>query len=61
VLQKIVCSECGYCLYEGDLLKPLQDIIKKYGGRCPKCNKKLVFSPSEVSVIPFEKNETTAD
>lgn len=58
--QNIVCSECGYQLYEGDILKSPQDIMKKYGGRCPRCNKKLSFSPSGVKVVPFDGEEAAA-
>ncbi len=58
--QKIVCSGCGFCLYEGDLLKSPQDIIKKYNGRCPNCNKKLDFSPESVTVSPYRAEEADA-
>lgn len=57
VPQRIVCSGCGYSLYEGDLLRSPQDIIKKYSGRCPKCNKKLGFSSEGVTVSPFKGND----
>jgi len=52
--QKIVCSECGDVLYKGDTLKSPQDILKKYNGRCPKCDKKLNFSHDKVNVTPSE-------
>jgi len=55
--QGIVCSECGHCLYKGEILKSPQDIIKKYDGRCPNCNKKLDFSPSGVTVTSCEEDE----
>lgn len=58
--QKIICSECSYRLYEGDILRSPQDIIKKYGGRCPRCNKKLSFSPSGVTVTSVESEEAGA-
>jgi len=58
--QRIICSECDYSLYEGDILKSPQDIMKKYGGRCPSCNKKLSFSPSGVTITSFEEKEAGA-
>jgi hypothetical protein len=56
--QKVVCSDCKEVLYEGDLLKSPQDIIKKFEGYCPKCNKKLVFSGENVKVNSAEGNRT---
>ena len=50
--QKIVCKSCKEILYEGDLLKSPQDIIKKYEGKCPKCKKDLKFSTEGVEVRP---------
>jgi len=37
-------------------LKSPQDVIKKYDGRCPKCNKRLTFSPGGVAVSSIEEN-----
>jgi len=37
VPQRILCSECGEVLCEGDLLKSPQDVIKKFEGKCPNC------------------------
>jgi len=51
--QEIVCSRCGYVLYKGDVLKPPQDIIRKYNGRCPKCGRELSFSPDRVKITPY--------
>jgi NAD-dependent SIR2 family protein deacetylase len=50
--QKIVCKSCKEVLYEGDLLKSPQDVIKKYEGKCPKCKKELKFSTEGVDVRP---------
>ena len=50
----MLCSECSYLLYEGDILKSPQDIIKKFDGRCPKCNRKLNFSIDSVTIAPCE-------
>lgn len=54
--QRVTCSECNQVLYEGDILKSPQDIIKKFDGRCPKCNRKLDFSTGGVSIYPSEED-----
>jgi hypothetical protein len=51
----VTCSECNCLLYEGDILKSPQDIIKKHDGRCPKCDKKLGFTSGSVSIYPNEE------
>jgi len=53
--QRITCSGCGKVLYEGELLKSPQDIIKKFDGRCPHCNKELKFDSDKVEVSPAEE------
>lgn len=55
--QKVTCSECNYLLYEGDILRSPQDIIKKYDGRCPKCNRKLGFTGEGVCILPCEDDD----
>ena len=53
--QKIQCSTCKEVLYEGELLKSPQDIIKKFDGKCPKCKKALKFNSDGVNVTPMGK------
>jgi DNA-directed RNA polymerase subunit RPC12/RpoP len=55
--QQITCSGCGKTLYDGEILKSPQDIIKKHNGRCPECNKKLDFSPDNLMITPCEERE----
>ncbi|MDH5447431.1 MAG: hypothetical protein OEY24_07415 [Candidatus Bathyarchaeota archaeon] len=50
--QKVFCQKCGYTLYEGPELKPPDEIIHKYNGKCPKCDRKLSFIPIDVEVKP---------
>jgi hypothetical protein len=50
VPQKILCKKCNEVLYEGSLLKSPQDIIKKFEGKCPVCEKTLNFNTDEVTV-----------
>lgn len=51
--QKIICATCKEVLYEGELLKSPQDVIKKFEGRCPKCKKDLKFKTESVDVHPW--------
>ena len=57
MLQRVVCSECSNILYEGDILKSPQDIVKKFDGRCPNCGRKLSFSTKNLSIYPFEEKD----
>jgi len=52
VPQKVICKNCGEILYEGDLLKSPQDVIKKFEGKCPKCGNELGFEGEAVQVKP---------
>lgn len=52
--QRILCANCKEVLYDGELLKSPQDVIKKYEGRCPKCKKELSFSTDGVLVKATE-------
>ena len=54
--QRMLCSKCKEVLYEGDLLKSPQDIIKKFEGKCPKCSKDLAFLTDAVVVKPCENS-----
>ena len=53
--QRILCKNCDEVLYEGDLLKSPQDVIKKFDGKCPECGKELSFEPDAVSVKPSKQ------
>jgi phage FluMu protein Com len=53
--QKINCSNCGKMLYEGEILKSPQDVIKKFDGTCPNCKIKLKFNAENVKVIPHNE------
>ncbi len=55
--QRVVCSECSNLLYEGDILKSPQDIVKKFDGRCTSCRRKLSFSTKNLSIYPFEEKD----
>ncbi len=53
--QRVICHGCSYVLYEGGELKPPDEIISHYGGKCPKCAKKLSLLPIDVEVKPINK------
>ncbi len=48
---KIVCSNCGFVLYSKSELIAPEEIVKKFGTRCPRCLAKLVIKPNRVVVI----------
>jgi len=52
--QLVFCHKCGAALYESIELKPPDEIIESYDGKCPKCGKKLSFTPKSVEVKPIE-------
>jgi hypothetical protein len=54
--QKVFCQKCDFVLYEGAELKPPDEIIQKYNGKCPKCGKKLSLIPIDVEVKPAFEN-----
>lgn len=39
-------------MYEGAELKPPDEILQKYNGNCPNCDKKLSLLPIDVEVKP---------
>ena len=54
--QKVFCKKCNYTLYEGQELKPPDEIIQKFDGKCPKCGNKLSFIPIDIEVKPVAEN-----
>jgi len=57
VPQRVICQKCGAVLYDGVELKPPDEIIQGYDGKCPTCGRKLSFVPKNVEVKPVD--ETT--
>jgi hypothetical protein len=51
--QRVVCHGCNHILYEGAELKPPDEILQQYDGKCPKCGKKLSLVPIDVEVKPI--------
>ena len=54
VPQCVICSECSHVLYEGQDLKPPDEILQQHDGKCPKCGKKLSLLPIDVEVKPMK-------
>ena len=56
------CSECGYVLnedkganfgFESSAFGYMKTIIKRHGGKCPKCGHLLTLPPKTVEVKPY--------
>lgn len=52
--QRVICQQCKEILYEGDELKPPEEIIQSNDGKCPKCGRKLSLIPTTVDVKAVE-------
>jgi len=55
VPQLVVCHKCGAVLYDNIELKPPDEIVQSYDGKCPNCGKKLSFIPKRVQVKPLDE------
>jgi RNase P subunit RPR2 len=54
VPQRVICQGCHHILYEGAELKPPDEVLQQYDGKCPKCGKKLSLLPIDVEVKPVK-------
>ena len=52
--QRVFCHACGATLYDGLELESPTEIIQRYNGTCPKCQKKLLFEPEAVKITQTE-------
>jgi hypothetical protein len=50
--QRVFCDACGATLYDGLELESPSEIIQRYNGICPKCQKRLSFEPETVKILP---------
>jgi len=50
--QRVICHGCSHILYDGAELKPPDEVLRQYDGKCPKCDKKLSLIPLDVEVKP---------
>lgn len=46
----MICDKCCALLYEGEEIRPPNDIVLDYDGKCPNCGKKLSFVPINVEI-----------
>ncbi|MCJ7561170.1 hypothetical protein MUO79_11255 [Candidatus Bathyarchaeota archaeon] len=51
--QRVICHGCNHVLYEGAELRPPDEVLQQYDGKCPKCGKKLSLVPIDVEVKPI--------
>ncbi|MCR6668869.1 MAG: hypothetical protein MRT15_04570 [archaeon YNP-LCB-003-016] len=54
---RIYCERCGFIFYRGDELTNPQEIIKKYGGKCPRCYKPLQLNPKNIKIMGVEEGK----
>ncbi|MCJ7455479.1 hypothetical protein MUP07_01885 [Candidatus Bathyarchaeota archaeon] len=53
--QRVFCHACGATLYDGVELESPTEIIQRYNGACPKCQRKLSFEPETVKILPVDE------
>ena len=54
--QHVFCEACGATLYDGLELESPSEIILRYSGSCPECQKRLSFEPERVKILPYDEN-----
>ena len=38
----VTCGKCGKTIETMTMLKPIKDVMKRHGGRCPSCGQALL-------------------
>ncbi|MFN7105655.1 MAG: hypothetical protein ACK4M3_03625 [Pyrobaculum sp.] len=46
----VKCDSCGYVLYEKDVPKAVEAVLKMWGGTCPKCMSPLEKRPIKIAI-----------
>jgi len=54
--QRVFCEGCGATLYDRPELESPSEIIQRYNGTCPKCQKTLLFEIEKVRILPYDEN-----
>ena len=49
----VTCGKCGKTIETMTMLKPIKDVMKRHGGRCPSCRQ--VLSPSDFLIEAEEQ------
>jgi len=52
--QRILCENCEEILYAGTDLRPPEEVIQQFNGKCPKCGKRLFFSSDKIEIKPIQ-------
>lgn len=47
---EVTCGKCGERITNMKMLKPLKDVVKRYGGKCPSCGQALSTSEFTLDV-----------
>lgn len=55
--QRVICSGCGTTLYEGfEILRPME-VMQRYNGLCPQCEKRLEFDLGGIRILAIEEKK----
>ena len=54
--ERVFCDACGAILYDGSELESPIEIIQRYNGTCPKCQKTLSYDVDRVEILPYDEN-----
>lgn len=49
----VTCGKCGKTISTMVMLKPIKEVVRKHGGRCPSCGQ--VLSPSDFLIEAEEQ------
>jgi len=55
VPQRVFCDACGTTLYDGPELESPSEIILRYNGACPKCQRSLSYESNRVKILPHDE------
>lgn len=49
----VTCGKCGKTISTMVMLRPIKEVVRKHGGRCPSCRQ--VLSPSDFLIEAEEQ------
>jgi RNase P subunit RPR2 len=55
VPERVFCDACGAILYDGPELESPSDVIRRYYGACPKCQKSLSYEADRVRILSYDE------
>ena len=59
VPMRVFCDACDATLYDGPELQSPSDIIRRYNGACPKCQKSLSYEADRVRILSYDEYLTS--